>query len=449
MDVWHMNVWQTVMAVSIFMSVTLMVSNNSHSVESDLPTCKDYEQRRVRFLVVADPQFDNGEANRKANQRSRETLQLMGQLMANDNDIQGLIVAGDLTQNTRVDELAMYRDAISGFEEKVYDSIGNHDDMPATWYQSLACPYLSNCVSAEQVRQFLNRTRETPVISRQYHGALYSWDWQDVHFIQLGLGLTTSEFIPATGHHNYESLQFLEQDLRQLVDSDRPVVIIMHIPLQQNSLLRSLLRQYRIVAMIYGHYHYVESVNTRQLPYIVRVGTARYNNYYDITLLDNRFVAYRPRFDRLTNAMIYSVNDSVAVQPVDTETLSTFPIFWLDFQNINEQNNSVFLVQQLNTDETTFNRMSFNNLLNLTHPYCWLAKDGQENLQIEPMLNACNFSDTVWDIPRSEKVTQSRIIGKQESVGIFMVAFFSSALVTGVLTTAVIILLRKMPCHGQ
>ncbi len=68
------------------------------------------------------------------------------------------------------------------------------------------------------------------------NGLHYSWDWGHLHLINLGIVVGQSG--PGLQHRRYEpmdSLQFLKQDLQQMGDPSRPVVITQHIDLARYS----------------------------------------------------------------------------------------------------------------------------------------------------------------------------------------------------------------------
>lgn len=98
----------------------------------------------VHFLATADPQYDNG--NSAVNQQANKTLLTMLASIKCNNDIKGIIVAGDLTQNSRIyDEFSWYNNALSiqnkvtgdvvDMSAYVYDGIGNHDKAEPTFMQ--------------------------------------------------------------------------------------------------------------------------------------------------------------------------------------------------------------------------------------------------------------------------------------------------------------------------
>lgn len=68
------------------------------------------------------------------------------------------------------------------------------------------------------------------------NGLHYSWDWGNLHLINLGIVVGQSG--PGLQRRRYnpmDSLQFLKQDLQKMSDANRPVVITQHIDLARYS----------------------------------------------------------------------------------------------------------------------------------------------------------------------------------------------------------------------
>lgn len=233
------------------------------------------EDRNVRFLVTADPQYDNSDI--KSKKVSDQTLESMIRLLRDNSQVRGIVIAGDLTQNTRSnDEFAWYKEAISGFSRFVFDGLGNHDLFESTTGQDFVCVFNPDiCVDPDRLRDDIaNRKRATVVTNKK--GPHYSWDWQDVHFVQLNLfpGNEPAPQYPQFSPQN--SLDFLRHDLAQYVgDSGRPVVLIHHYGLDdfsggrdthkqewwtaaQQAAYWDVIAPYNVVALFTGHDHLKE-----------------------------------------------------------------------------------------------------------------------------------------------------------------------------------------------
>ncbi len=232
--------------------------------------------RDVRFLATADPQYDNGSPNAEANQ----TLSTMvNQLRSSGQQVRGILIAGDLTQNTRTkDEFSWYKNALSGYSRFVYDGLGNHDVVEPTIWQKAACDFGdSACVDPGALRaDIADRKRST--VKTFGMGPHYSWDWQDVHFVQLNLypgnGTVAEQFSQSSPDN---SLAFLQLDLAMFVGaSGRPVVLMHHYGFDsfsigedgeqwwteaQRTAYWDAIAAYNVVGIFTGHKHLAASEN--------------------------------------------------------------------------------------------------------------------------------------------------------------------------------------------
>lgn len=150
----------------------------------------------------------------------------------------GVILTGDLTDGGSVEQWNAFAadwGLVGGdarLDYPVYEGAGNHDGPPST-----------TAGEKGHVRRMIGQRnqRRPHVVNVSANGLHYSWDWQDVHFVQLNeyAGLDDTTRYPgnvpygrkaqAYGNPAQESLQFLAQDLaNQVGDSDRPVVLCQH-----------------------------------------------------------------------------------------------------------------------------------------------------------------------------------------------------------------------------
>ena len=240
-------------------------SYDTNGVTRDVnPVQVSDSSRSVRFLATADPQYDNG--NHTRNAVADETLSVMAGMIKSSDDIRGLLVAGDLTQNSRKDEREWFESATWRIRDYLYEGMGNHDDMDPNFWQRLACPLLSYCVSPQDIMTSINHPRNNVLQKEQYNGGLYSWDWQDVHVLQLGSFIANE---PAGNHSDidpYQSLEFMKQDLaRNVGTSGRPVILMSHYGFDgfsngwwsedQRRKMWEAIDGYNVVAIFSGHSH--------------------------------------------------------------------------------------------------------------------------------------------------------------------------------------------------
>ena len=153
--------------------------------------------------------------------------------------LRGVILTGDLTNSGSPEDWQKFTAhwGLTGKEGlvqyPVYEGAGNHDGAPSS-------------TSKDRVgyvrRQIIERNKDrVGVVNRSENGLHYSWDWDDVHFVQLNeyAGLDDDERYPGNNEYGRKrqsygnpaemSLQFLEQDLAsQVGDSGRPVILAQH-----------------------------------------------------------------------------------------------------------------------------------------------------------------------------------------------------------------------------
>jgi hypothetical protein len=256
-------------------------------------------RRDVHFLATADPQFNNGNADRR--EGALDTLGAMMGRIRTDPSIRGMLVAGDLTQNSRLfDEYATYQFGIRQHPHHVFDGLGNHDDMPPSLDQFLACGLMNEgCVKPKAIREDIFRRERA---TRRTFGVEphYSWDWHDVHFVQLNMypgedcdtgcdggdctwnaslqfrdgcqvARTGGTECCVAGGQNIKprgSLAFLQADLATFVGgSGRPVVLVHHFgydnfttdpydtwwPREERVAYWRLIESYNVIAIFSGH----------------------------------------------------------------------------------------------------------------------------------------------------------------------------------------------------
>jgi hypothetical protein len=178
--------------------------------------------RDVRFLVTGDPQYFKFNGEQRHRRESDAVFRAMvGQMSASECNyprylagckIRGMIVAGDLTQQAKGLEMDWYRDAITGAARFAYDGLGNHDYNGGT------------------VKDYILRDRRRSTVATSVGDPHYSWDWHDVHLVQLNLFVGNNPVDSGDARYDpYHSLDFLRRDLRDNVGgSGRPVILIHH-----------------------------------------------------------------------------------------------------------------------------------------------------------------------------------------------------------------------------
>jgi len=178
------------------------------------------------------------------------------------NSPRGVLVAGDLTDYGLQEEFSG-ADGKDGFASDygitgncrikypLYEGFGNHD------YELSGKGHYAK----DQVK-VRNQTR--PGISNiSKNGFHYSWDWDDVHFINLNMypGPQGNRWAEAEG-----SIDFLKEDLVAKVGkSDKPIVIYHHFGLDEGSckwweqedrdIYYETIKGYNVIGIFHGHTH--------------------------------------------------------------------------------------------------------------------------------------------------------------------------------------------------
>ncbi|MBL9176294.1 MAG: metallophosphoesterase [Verrucomicrobiales bacterium] len=231
-------------------------------LQQRVPYGVDAALRRVRFLVSADCQYcapgDCGETDAPDKIVVANAVQArMIQQLRDDPSIRGVCYAGDLTQFASGTELDMYRDSISGFSRFFFDGLGNHDFERGR----------------ERVREYVTE-RKRSTVKTQKGDPHYSWDWHDVHFVQLNLMPADQATPDVPGVQDFSKLDpmaaltFLNLDLAIHVGrTGRPVVLMHHYGFDsfstgngwwtpaQRLAYWNVIASYNVVAIFTGHQH--------------------------------------------------------------------------------------------------------------------------------------------------------------------------------------------------
>jgi len=200
----------------------------------------------------------------------------------------GVLVAGDITDLGKQSEWEGY-DSYDGFIDHfgttlnypVYEGYGNHD-----------CTINGASNYTKEQIKLRNQTRAgiTNVSSNGYH---YSWDWDNVHFVNLNLypgpqGGRTNE---AEG-----SIDFLIADLAANVGaSNNPVVIYHHFGMDPNSVnwwtegdrdtYYEAIKNYHIIGIFHGHSHVLDVYQWRGID-IYDTGTGLKGEWVVVNITD-------------------------------------------------------------------------------------------------------------------------------------------------------------------
>jgi cytolysin (calcineurin-like family phosphatase) len=209
----------------------------------------------------------------------------------------GVIVAGDLTDAGTYFQWNGFwlfglwdRDGFVGdyglngeelLRYPVYEGYGNHD-IQYTWQ--------------DQVREDIRfrNTGRTGVMHISNNGYHYSWDWQDVHLVQLNL-------YPGMTSDAAESLDFLIADLKERVGaSRRPVILIHHYGFdvfsienrwwteEERDAYYDVIKDYNVIGIFNGHSHELEHIKWRGIDTFA-VGDVQSEEYVICCIKDSVF----------------------------------------------------------------------------------------------------------------------------------------------------------------
>ncbi len=226
----------------------------------------------------------------------------------------GVLVAGDLTEKGTgiqydgnssgkhlydglIDDYPVKGGAGVHLHYPVYEGYGNHD--------------LKNQPGEAVLKAIVarNTKRGTSVITSS-NGLHYSWDWDDVHFINLNI------YAGGSGDAR-ESLSFLQTDLADRVGlSARPVIIVQHYGFDKISVstdnnppwwsqaerdaFYNAVKTYNITAIFTGHAHLSERILWHGIPDFVTPkarGDKGTDGFYAVRILENKMIVAQRRLN--------------------------------------------------------------------------------------------------------------------------------------------------------
>jgi cytolysin (calcineurin-like family phosphatase) len=143
-----------------------------------------------------------------------------------------------------------------------------------------------------------NRNSSRFGIEQKHTRAHYSWNWDNVHFINLNL-MASNKYHAIPSKHKvringkiavrntnaFRSLDFLKNDLKKNVGkTKKKVVIMMHYPIigssrhspQERASFYNAIKDYNVIAIIHGHSHQTAIRVWNKIP-VLDVGAPFYN----------------------------------------------------------------------------------------------------------------------------------------------------------------------------
>lgn len=229
------------------------------------------------------------------------------------NGIRGILIAGDLVENSFI-KVSDTNLEVSSFLEKyplcgssdpnksaypTYEGFGNHDFVPISGPEFNQAPNTHEISPSIQMVVDRNQHRKG-ILSKHSHGH-YSWQWDNVHFVNLNLMVADNhaESIDKISNgkgvrpeNAFESLTFLQADLAKHVGSSgRPIVLMMHYPLTNGSRHSAtekdafndfvLNNNYNVIAIIHGHSH-ASAVRALRFPRDTNLPAIKYIPVFDV-----------------------------------------------------------------------------------------------------------------------------------------------------------------------
>lgn len=274
-----------------------------------LPEMRTANREDLQFYVTGDPQFDNGSLDEGETGFEEKTLdgaRMMDALIRSAGrldqpEVRGVIVSGDLTQNARAqgsvagvsfggDELGAYLSSIRFAPWFGFEGLGNHDVEPGDdeFPISLNNPQGMIEFIAEKARGTIPTNRRD---KENNQAPNYSWDWHDVHFVQLNVA-PANGFIDPDGPDGdtvplmmRDALAFLQADLALNVGSTgRPVVLFHHYGFDSFSTdgwwadvhrrdYWNAIANYNVIGIFTGHRHYTRTGTSWRNPFVKPAST--------------------------------------------------------------------------------------------------------------------------------------------------------------------------------
>lgn len=258
---------------------------------SSIPdTAKQLTKRKVekfkelKFLATGDPQYSY-----KDKVAEGASNFVMNEVRKKLNENLGLVIAGDMTHEARPEELVTYQHSIKGFEKKVYEGLGNHDYALIEAPQNKAqfdrygiheldmYPDRTWSKTTFEIMDFVRDKAREAKTNFMKNNINYSWDWEDIHFIQLNLTPGNHPTPQKKIQNPLASRNFLSWDLaNNLNDPNQPIVLIHHYGLgklskgiingeilnnkewwtvAQRKAYYDIIHKYNVVAILTGHQH--------------------------------------------------------------------------------------------------------------------------------------------------------------------------------------------------
>ncbi len=262
----------------ILTGLLLVLANCGAQAQSPASVSRD-----VTFIATSDCHYDAFE-NEDRNDRNRDTIGEMNavnELSWPDRlgagsipEPRGVVVLGDVIDDGdrifqdkhQTPRQYLLFQADFGLDGKdglldypVFESWGNHDGPPIGEEKH------GFSFQSKLKERNLLRKRKGWLANLSENGLHYSWDWDDVHFVQLGIYPADRQHAEIrynpVWHNPQNALAFLEKDLAENVGkSGRPVVLMSHCGIDADwwhesdkKAFHESVRDYNVLLYLYGH----------------------------------------------------------------------------------------------------------------------------------------------------------------------------------------------------
>ncbi|MBM4152897.1 MAG: hypothetical protein FJ220_05170, partial [Kiritimatiellaceae bacterium] len=261
------------------------------------------------------------------------------------DNLRGIVCLGDVVNHPHPSYWNLY--------SQVYTDMRDGGQMPCTVYDG----YENHDLGSSIWTNMAARNAQLKNVRLSPNNACYSWDWQDVHFIQLNL-------YPGTNADCRGSYAFLTNDLATCVGkTGRPVVLFHHYGFSPNlltvdwptnsvPLYADAISNYNIAAIFSGHTHHNQRYQFGTITNYV-TGSAGEFGKFSVVMIDNTNIVFRSLNATMTNPILYTWTNTIT-PPIE-------PVFMASTDKKTGQ--SVSVTGTLNTAATTIN---WSNSLNGT-----------------------------------------------------------------------------------
>lgn len=217
------------------------------------------------LIIASDSQYPrlrsgykpSSKNNTEAARINRDHVSSMNKLIEKFPPVKGVIMNGDLTEYGHLNQYNVIKDLYDDGSLKAdfYPGLGNHD-----YKNNVGDCLADNCAErmVRYIRKFISSGGRGENFKADWDfknekGSLaYSWDIENVHFIQVHDGpeyeVKINEFTITKAYN------WVENDLREARSKGKYIILNLHEPCQAK-LLATEVNRYKVSAVFVGHYH--------------------------------------------------------------------------------------------------------------------------------------------------------------------------------------------------